>query len=594
MRPRAFLGVEHSLSGRRWMGREAPADWVEAHRREGMSDLAARLLSARGAKPGDGPKILEPRLKDWLPDPSSLQDMDAAVEAILDVVARQGTIAILADYDVDGGTSGALVSRWLRAVGLAPRFYVPDRLTEGYGPSPQAFRRLKSEGADLVVTVDCGAAAYGPLEEAARIGLDVVVIDHHLMQGAPPPARAVVNPNRPDDTSGLGSLTAAGVAFVLLVGLTRAARARGLFDARPVPDLMGWLDLAALGTICDVAPLTGLNRAFVAQGLKVLGHKRNVGLTHLATVAGLKEPKSAYHAGFVLGPRLNAGGRIGDSSLAVRLLSTEDPIEAADLAAQLDLLNVERRAVEALVLEEAQILADKANPDDPCIVVGKPGWHPGVVGIVAGRLKERLHKPAIVLGSADLDDALAKGSGRSITGVDLGRAIAACVKDGLLDTGGGHAMAAGMALPFGKIDAFRDAIGDKLRAEANAVTDARDLVFDGALGLGAASIATIDEIAKVGPYGAGWPEPLFAFTDLRVTYASVAAGSHVRVVLSDNAGAQIRAIAFRAVDTPLGDALLARNAGPFAIAGKLKRDDWRGGDAVDLTIEDAALAHEPR
>jgi single-stranded-DNA-specific exonuclease len=518
--------------------------------------------------------------------------MPEAVDAILAAIKAGRTITILADYDVDGGTAGALMLSWLRSVGARGDVFVPDRLLDGYGPSPQIVRRIKEAGAHLLITVDCGAAAYAALEEAHRIDLDVVVFDHHLTHAAPPPARAVVNPNRPDDTSGLGHLTAAGVVFVALVALERAARASGLrLEGSASFDLLARTDLAALGTICDVAPLTGLNRAFVAQGLKVLGRLETPGLAALAKVAALKKADTAYAAGWVFGPRLNAGGRVGDSSLAVRLLSTTDPTEAEDIANELEILNAERRAIETGVLDEAMALVNQgaAGPlDGPLLMLGKPGWHPGVIGIVAGRLKERFYRPVIVTGSADPDDPVAKGSGRSIAGVNLGAAVSGAVSDGVLDGGGGHAMAAGLSTTFAAMDAVRTDLSRRLLSEAVAATGARDLSIDALVALSSADFGLVREMEAVGPYGAGWPEPVLAVARARPFAASQAGTGHIRVMLEDDSGGRIRAIAFRAFAQPLGDALQAR--APLHVALRIKRDEWRGGEAVDAEILDAAPA----
>lgn len=594
----AFLGIVSSLSGRRWVSRcpenqtlQSLGAIEEALRRTGISPIEAKLLVARGALPETAQRILFPRLKTELPDPLVLKDMDKAVDAILATIQSDQRITILADYDVDGGTSGALLLGWFKAMGARANVFVPDRIRDGYGPSPQIVRKIKATGTDLLITVDCGAAAYEALEHAFSIGLDVVVFDHHLMHGSPPPARAVVNPNRMDDTSGLGHLTAAGVVFVALVALNRAAKEAGMLDAKAPFDLLARLDLAALGTICDVAPLTGLNRAFVAQGLKVLGQLKNPGLYALAQSAKLKSADSVYAAGWVFGPRLNAGGRVGDSSLAVRLLATDDPTEALTIAEELEVLNAERRAIEAGVLEEAiaRVENGHAGPlDGPLLMLGAPGWHPGIIGIVAGRLKDKFHRPTIVVGSADPDDPVAKGSGRSIAGVNLGAAISAAAREGTIIGGGGHAMAAGLSLEFGKLDAVRADLSARLRDEAIAATGARDLAVDALVSVGEANIELIQSMSRVGPYGAGWPDPVFAFANARPFAASLVGDRHVRLMLEDESGSKMRAIAFRAGNTPLGDALMAR--APLHMIVRIKKDEWRGGDNVDCEILDAAPA----
>ena len=593
-----FLHVTTSLTGRRWRARAPQGETAaslgiieETLRRGGIAPIVAKLLVARGGTPDTAARILSPRLKTELPEPLSLQDMGKAVDAILAAVRARQTITILADYDVDGGTSGAMLLGWFKAMGANANVFVPDRIVDGYGPSPKIVNKIKASGTDLLITVDCGAAAYDALNEAHAIGLDVVVFDHHLMHAAPPPALAVVNPNRSDDTSGLGHLTAAGVVFVALVALNRAARERGMTEGRPPFDLLSRLDLAALGTICDVAPLTGLNRAFVAQGLKVLGTLANPGLAALAVTSKLKDGSSVYAAGWVLGPRLNAGGRVGDSSLAVRLLSTTDPYEAALIAEELEILNAERRAIEGNVLDEAitRVENGEAGPlDGPLLMLGAPGWHPGIIGIVAGRLKDRFHKPCIVIGSADPDDPIAKGSGRSIAGVNLGAAISGAASAGTIIGGGGHAMAAGLSLEFAKLAQVHADLSARLSDESIAATGARDLSVDALIGIAGANSDLIAAMDQVGPYGAGWPDPVFGLANVRPFAASVVGAGHIRLVLEDESGSKIRAIAFRANATPLGDALLARN--PLHVIARIKKDEWRGGDAVDCEILDAASA----
>ena len=437
-----FLGVSRSLTGRAWRRRPADEADTRAHAlRHGLPEPLARALASRGVRADEGAQYLAPTLKALFPDPSSFLDMDKAADLLVDALVRDRPMVVFADYDVDGATSAALLVRWFRAMGKDLGVYVPDRLLEGYGPSPAAFRRIKAEGADLVVTVDCGAAAYEALGEAARIGLDVVVIDHHLMRGEPPPAAALVNPNRPGCNSGQGVLAAAGVTFVLLAALNREARRRGLFAARPEPDLRQWLDLVALGAICDVTQLVGFNRALASHGLKVMSGWNNVGLKALLEVAGAQGPASVFHAGFVLGPRINAGGRIGRADLGARLLSTEDPSEARALAEELDALNLSRKEVERQVIDQAAEMIERtiARPDQEAVlVVAGADWHPGVIGIVAGRLRERYRRPVVVIG-LDAAADIGKGSGRSQPGVNLGRAIQAAYDAGHLLAGGpGH------------------------------------------------------------------------------------------------------------------------------------------------------------
>jgi len=581
----AFLAVERSVSGRRWRARDVDVSAaLELQRRERLPEVAARLLAARGVTPATAEDFLRPTLRRLCPDPSSFVDMDPAVEAIEDAISTGRSCAVLADYDVDGGTSAALLVRYFRARGRELRIYVPDRFAEGYGPSPLAFERLRAAGVELVITVDCGAAAHAPLEAAAALGLDVVVLDHHLMSGAPPKALAVVNPNRSDCTSGQGALTAAGVTLAAIVGVNRAARRRGSPDANSLPDPVQWLDLAALGTVCDVAPLTGFNRAIVARGLQILARGGNIGLSALAEVAGKARCESVYDLGFVLGPRLNAGGRIGDSALAARLLSTEDAGEAAALAQELDRLNTERRALEQEIVLQASRQAEESA--DPVIIAASPGWHPGVIGVAAGRLKEKFVKPVIVIGG---EGDQAKGSGRSVQGVNLGRAVARAAAEGLLKAGGGHAMAAGLSLAWEKLEPFRAFLNEMLREEcAAAEAGARTHWVDAVVAVRAADFQLLDAIARIGPYGPGHPEPLFALADVRVTFAQRLKGEHVRVTLEDGGGSRLGGIAFRAVGQPLGEALLGRPQQAQALV-RLGLNTYRGVQQVQAEIVDLAL-----
>jgi single-stranded-DNA-specific exonuclease len=586
----AFLGVERSLTGRRWRARDADLGLVEALRRRfSLPEIAARLLAARGVGLEDAEQFLDPTLKALFPDPSSFVDMDEAARVIEDAIASGRSCAVLADYDVDGGSSAAQLVRYFRARGRELKIYVPDRMKEGYGPSALAFERLKGEGVELVITVDCGAAAEGPLNAAAGLGLDVIVLDHHLMSGPPPKARAVVNPNRLDDRSGQGHLTAAGVVLVALAAVNREARQRGSPGANHLPDLLQTLDLAAIGTVCDVAPLTGFNRAIVAQGLKVLRSGKNIGLVALAENAGRKGSASVYDLGFILGPRINAGGRVGDASLAARLLSTEDPEEARELAAMLEALNQERRAREAEMLADAETEALAEAEKRAVVIVGSHTWHPGVIGIAAGRLKDRLMKPTIVLGGVSEHEP-AKGSGRSTPGVNLGAAVAKAKEAGLLINGGGHAAAAGLTVEWDKVDALKDFLSETLKDEiAAAAGEARALSIDAAGAVSAIDLDLIEALDRIGPYGQGHPEPVFALPDVRVSFAKLVKEDHVRFTLEDARGVRIGGIAFRAMKGALGEALMKRE-GVFHAAVRLKRNDWNGNSRAEVEIVDLAAA----
>lgn len=587
--PTAFLGVSRSLSGRAWRARAADGEVARDHAlRHGLSEPIARALAARGVRAGEAEPYLNPTLKALFPDPSSFMDMDKAAEILLDAFEADASIVVFADYDVDGASSAALLVRWFRAMGKDLGFYVPDRVKEGYGPSAAAFRRLRDEGAELVVTVDCGAAAYEAVAEATRIGLEVVVIDHHLMRDDPPPAAAVVNPNRPGCNSGQGVLAAAGVTFVLLAALNREARRRGLFEGRAEPDLRQWLDLAAMGAICDVTQLVGFNRALASQGLKVMSAWRNPGLKALLDVAKADPQASVFHAGFILGPRINAAGRIGRSDLGARLLSTDDPAEAAALAEELDALNASRKEVERRVIEEAAARIERECPrpgDEAVLIVAGEDWHPGVVGIVAGRLRERYRRPCIVIG-VDAVAEIGKGSGRSQPGVNLGRAVQAAFEAGLLLAGGGHAMAAGLTVKPDKLEALKAFLSDRLMHETAAAAEQDAVEIDALVAPGGAGKALWDEFQRLTPFGPGNPEPVFAAASVAVEQPRAMNGGHVRCVLSDGAGGKLRAVAWRAAETELGRRLL--QGGVLHVAGKLKLDTWQGRNAVELEIEDAA------
>jgi single-stranded-DNA-specific exonuclease len=585
-----FLGVSRSLSGRVWRERPADAALTRDHQmRHGLSEPLARALAARDVSAEDAEHYLQPTLKALFPDPSSFTDMDRAAEILVDALERQRPMVVFADYDVDGASSAAQLVRWFRALGHELPIYVPDRMTEGYGPSPAAFKRIRDAGAELVVTVDCGAAAYDAIAHAAEIGLEVVVIDHHLMREDPPKAAAVVNPNRPGCASGQGVLAAAGVTFVLLAALNREARKRGLFEGRSEPDLRQWLDLAALGAVCDVTRLVGFNRALTAQGLKVMSAWKNPGLKALLDVAASKGPATTFHAGFILGPRINAGGRIGRSDLGARLLSTDDPEEARALAEELDALNASRKDVEKQVIDEAiHVIERESNfdPDAPVIVVSGDGWHPGVIGIVAGRLRERYRKPVVVIG-VDRAADIGKGSGRSQTGVNLGRAIQAAFDEGLLLAGGGHAMAAGLTMRPSVIPDLRAFLTERLAAEMIGAAALDAVEIDALVAPGGAGRPLYEEFQRLAPFGPGNPEPMFAIAGARIERPMALRGGHVRCTLVDEAGGKLKAVAWRAGETDLGRRILAAD-GSLHVAGKLKPDDWQGRESVELEVEDAA------
>jgi len=556
-----------------------------------MDALVDELLLGRGVLRDDLERHRKPTIRDFLPDPSCFNDMDKGARRLADAVQAGETIAIFGDYDVDGATSAAVLVLLLRRLGVEPMVYIPDRLMEGYGPSGAALVELENRGATLAITVDCGAQAFDALEAAKTAELDVIVVDHHQCATLLPVAFAPIHPNRLDEgEQGAlhGHLAAVGMAFLLGVALVRELRGRGHFEGREEPRLIDLLDLVALGTVADVARLHNLNRAFVTQGLKVMAGRQNVGLSALAEAARLVKPPSCRDLGFALGPRINAGGRVGKSDLGVRLLTSTDPEEARVIAAELDRLNEERRAIEMQVCDQALEQADKLNGAPVLTVMGK-GWHPGVIGIVAGRVKERFGRPAIVI--AEVEDGQGKGSGRSISGVDLGAAVLAAKDSGFLVAGGGHAMAAGLTLPTGGLDAFRDFISERLAADVETSLGGRALLLDALLAPGGVAGNLCDALDAAGPYGAGWPAPRVAAGPARLLKTGIVGDGHVRGLACGDDGRSFKWIAFRMASTDLGQALLSSPGDRrWWLAGTIKRDEWNGGNAAEMHLEDAALA----
>jgi single-stranded-DNA-specific exonuclease len=588
----AVFGVENSLSAKawRWRGGNMALSGGAASLDD---DIVAQLLLSRGVAREDIERHRTPTLREFLPDPSAFRDMDAAAERIAEAVLGGETMTVYGDYDVDGATSAALLIRFLRMLGHDARYYIPDRLLEGYGPSGEALVRLGREGSSLIVTVDCGAMAHEALEMAHKAGIDVIVVDHHKCAAELPLAAALVNPNRLDESeSGAahGHLAAVGVAFVLAIAVTRTLRARGHFETRAEPDLFALLDLVALGTVADVAALKGLNRALVAQGLKVMARRENVGMAALIDASRLSRAPTCSDLGFALGPRINAGGRVGESTLGVRLLTTADPAEAAELAARLSALNEERRAIEAEVQEAAEAQLAAQHNRAVLVLAGK-GWHPGVIGIVAGRIKEKAGKPALVI-ALDADDAgHGKGSGRSIAGVDLGAAIIAAREAGLLVAGGGHAMAAGLTIAPGKLNALADWLDERLAGAVTRAAADQAMLLDLALAPGGLTPALVETLESAGPFGVGWPGPRIALGPVRLVKADLVGTDHVRLIASGNDGASFKAIAFRAAASDLGQALLHGARGrSLWLAGRAKIDDWGSRPSAELHLEDAAWA----
>jgi single-stranded-DNA-specific exonuclease len=583
----AFLGVERSITGRRWESR--PGDEriaLALSQRLGLPEIVGRVMSARGVGLDEAESYLNPTLRDLLPDPSQLRDMDAAAERVAGAVMGGEMVAVFGDYDVDGATSSALLARFLAAAAGKARLYIPDRMKEGYGPNRLALLRLKEEGASVVVTVDCGTTAFEPLAAAAEAGLDVVVIDHHEAEPSLPKALAVVNPNRLDETHRWGHLAAVGVTFLFVVAVNRVLRHAGWYaNGRREPDLLQWLDLVALGTVCDVVPLQGLNRALVAQGLKIMARRANLGLAALADVAGLTEKPGAYHAGYVLGPRVNAGGRVGGSDLGARLLATDDPILARELAQRLHEHNKQRQEIEAFVLLEAIEQVESENDAEAAILIAAgEGWHPGVLGIVAGRLKERYNRPACAVG---IENGVGKGSGRSVAGLDLGAAVIAARQAGLLLNGGGHAMAAGFSFSADKLSEIKTFLNDRLRSQAEGgITPI--LALDGLLDPQGATAGLIDTLEQCGPYGAGNEEPRFAISSAQVAKADIVGMGHVRCQIYGPGGGRLKAIAFKSADSELGHRILKSSGASLHLAGVLRADTWQGRKGVQFVIEDAA------
>lgn len=581
----AALNVDRSVTGQPWRWRRPPDDGLE------MDELIDELLLARGVAREDLALHRDPKIRDFLPDPSCFNDMDKGAARLADAVQKNERIAIFGDYDVDGATSAALLMLLLRRLGAEPMVYIPDRLMEGYGPSGKALVELKSRGAGVAVCVDCGAQAFDALEEARVAGLDVIVVDHHQCASLLPAAYALINPNRLDESkSGAahGHLAAVGMAFLLSVALIRELRSRGAFEAIAEPKIIDLLDLVALGTVADVARLKGLNRAFVSQGLRVMAARQNIGLSALAEAARLVKPPSCRDLGFALGPRINAGGRVGKSDLGVRLLTSTDPEEARIIAAELDRLNEERRSIEMLVCEQAERQAGALN-GAPVIMVMSAGWHQGVIGIVAGRLKERFGRPAIVI--SETEDGTGKGSGRSISGVDLGAAVLAAKDCGLLVAGGGHAMAAGLTLPKGGLESFRSFINDRLAADVERARGEKALLLDALLAPGGVAGTLCDALDAAGPYGAGWPGPRVAAGPVKLLKTGIVGDGHVRGIAAGDDGKSFKWIAFRSAAGELGQALLSSSAGArWWLAGSIRRDEWNGGNAAEMHVEDAALA----
>lgn len=585
------LGVSSSLSGKAWSWRGGNMDLgSSSHGLE--DDILTQLLLTRGVDRNDVARHLKPTMRDFLPDPSEFRDMETAAERIVQAILSEEAITVYGDYDVDGATSAALLISLLRDLGANADYYIPDRLLEGYGPSGEALLKLAEEGSSLIVTVDCGAMAFDALKQAHDAGVDVIVVDHHKCAPELPLAAAMVNPNRLDESdlaAGHGHLAAVGVAFLLAIAVIRTLRARGYFETRAEPELMGLLDLVALGTVADVAALHGLNRAFVTQGLKVMARRERVGMAALIDASRLKRAPQCSDLGFALGPRINAGGRVGESTLGVRLLTTSDPDEARAIAEQLSQLNDERRAIEAEVQAAAESQLD-AQHNRSVLLLSGSGWHPGVIGIVAGRIKEKTGKPSLVI-ALDENEGIGKGSGRSISGVDLGAAIIAAREEGLLVAGGGHAMAAGLTVEQGQINTLADFLQHRLERDVTRAMASQSMQLDLSIAPGGLIPELVETLDQAGPYGVGWPGPRVAVGPLRIIKADIVGKDHLRVIAAGDDGRSFKAIAFRAAETEMAQTLLHRSQGrKFYFAGRAKIDDWGPRRQAELHLEDAAFA----
>ncbi|PIE13229.1 MAG: single-stranded-DNA-specific exonuclease RecJ [Rhodobacterales bacterium] len=578
----SYLGVESSITGRRWVGPGIETDRAgEALAQEtGLPRPVAQVLARRGVSAQEADAFLSPALRDLMPDPRSLRDMETAAARFLSAVKRREKIAVFADYDVDGGSSAALLLDWLHQMGREATLYVPDRIEEGYGPNAPAMEALARDH-DLIICVDCGTLSHDAL--AAAKGADVVVLDHHLGGEVLPPAVAVVNPNRQDESGDLAHLCAAAVVFLMLVEANRQMRE----DGARGPDLIAMLDLVALATVADVAPLIGVNRAFVVQGLKIMARRARPGLVALADVARMDTAPAPYHLGFLLGPRVNAGGRIGKADLGARLLATRDPHEAAAMAERLDQLNTERRDIESAVRAAAMEQAEARGLDAPLVWAAGEGWHPGVVGIVASRLKEATGRPSVVIG---LEGDEGKGSGRSVSGIDLGASVQRLAAEGLLIKGGGHKMAAGLSVARDSLEAAMARLSELLAKQGADQLGPGDMKLDGTLMPGAATVELVEQIDRAGPFGAGAPAPRFAFPDVAISFARRIGDSHLKIGFGDGMGARIDGIAFGAFDGPLGPALDSHGGARFHLGGRLELNHWQGRVSVQLRLEDAAPA----
>ena len=585
------LGIESSVGGRRWSQKlkndnESERLIYAIVQRYGLTEIVARLLIARKVPIDDVERFLNPKVREEMPDPLSLVDMNVAVDRLVKAIKEHEVIGIFADYDVDGATSSALLKNYLDALQIQNELYIPDRIKDGYGPNKKGLENLKNKGASLILTLDCGVLAFDVLDEFYGEGGEIIVVDHHMAEPKLPNAVAVINPNRLDDDSNLGNLAAVGVVFLLLVALTRALREIEWFTAKEEPELLQWLDLVAIGTVCDVVELRGLNRAFVAQGLKVMTFQKNIGVKALRRVAGVDKKPDAYQLGFTIGPRINAAGRVGKAELGARLLSCDDEIYAMEVSGLLENQNNKRQQIEGMVLDQALSLVKQENGSDDVIVVAADNWHPGVIGIVAARLREKFNKPTCVV---SIQNDVGKGSGRSVSGWDLGSAVIGAVQSGLLIGGGGHKMAAGFSVERDRVTELKQYLNEHFIRSTEGIDNALNLPIDGLITASAANGELLKQLEKLEPFGAGNPEPRFVIPSLKVKYASVVGDQHIRCRFEENSSSQVNGICFRSVGTKIGEVLLNKNGTPLHVAGKIRRNTWQGRTSVQLVIDDIAL-----
>ncbi|MEZ5691361.1 MAG: single-stranded-DNA-specific exonuclease RecJ [Rickettsiales bacterium] len=579
-----------SVTGRQWKLANVDENMaISIAREHEIPDLVARILVSRGIAVDDVADFLNPTLRNMLPDPSHLLDMDRAVKRICDAIIAKEKIAVFGDYDVDGATSSALLNRYFRAVGIPAIIYIPDRMKEGYGPNTEALLKLRGQGVSLVITVDCGTMSFEPLKAAKDAGLDVIVVDHHMGEARKPEAVAVVNPNRLDETSPHGQLAAVGVTFLLLVAMNRELRNRNFFANNNIqqPDIKQWLDIVALGTICDVVPLTRVNRALVAQGLKVMAIRRNIGISTLLDMAGCEEKPNSYSCGFIIGPRINAGGRVGRSDLGVRIVSTEDSVEAAKIAVELEQYNSERKAIEEMVLEQAMLQAEKIDDNTPSLMVYGKDWHIGVIGIVAGRLKERFNKPVAVI---SITDGVGKASARSVSGVDFGATVIAALEAGLLVAGGGHAMAAGFTVVENKIQDLSTFFNERIGRQLKNSPLVRSLTLDGIVDISGVTVDLLENLEHLAPFGQANPQVRIGIRQVTNFKSDIVGEKHVKTMFLDKiSNKRLSAIAFRCVGSDLGDALLSSQGKIVDVAGQLRLNSWNGRQTPNMTIDDIVI-----